>query len=106
VAGDYERAGLSNESKDIVTINNIESRPSALIKQADRILKPAGLIIVTFEINDIFDLMGIDDAVEKELKKMGYELIRALLPDDYPVSSTLKMAPLFIIARKPAHPQA
>src|SRR3989338_3322057 len=41
---DYIQAGLADESKEIVTINNIESAPEALIRQAGRILKSAGLL--------------------------------------------------------------
>jgi SAM-dependent methyltransferase len=98
--GDYESVGLTNNSRDIVTINNIESRPWALIAQADRILKPNGLIVVTFEKYDIEEGHGIDRSVENDLRQRGYIVEKAQFPNDYPHSIKFQEADFILVAWK------
>jgi SAM-dependent methyltransferase len=98
--GDYERAGLTNNSKDIVTINNIESHHWALIDQAVRIVKPNGLIIVSFEKYDILECRGIDERVESNLREKGFDTIRILMPLDFHIPSIFTCSYFIIIARQ------
>ena len=90
IIGDYEKVGLVNNSRDIVTINNIEKKPWALIAQADRIVKENGLIVVSFEKYDIENKKenekGMDNFVEEDLKSKGYYVKRISFPVDYPRS--------------------
>jgi len=55
IEGSYERANLQPGSQEIVTINNIYWAPGPLVAQADRILKPNGMLIIVFNLNDIFE---------------------------------------------------
>lgn len=105
ISEDYKDAGLSDNSKDIVTINNIESRPWALIAQADRIVKPSGLIIVTFEKYDILNNENndkrIDVSVARDLTQRGYNVARISFPADYPRSEVyVDQADFILIAWK------
>ena len=101
VEGDYEKVGLFGNSRDIVTINNIESRPWELIRQADRIVKENGLIIVTFEKYDIQEERGIDKYIEEDLKKRGYNTKRIPFSEDYPHSEEyVDQSDLVLIAWK------
>ncbi|MDP8230574.1 MAG: hypothetical protein P9L93_05670 [Candidatus Gorgyraea atricola] len=102
---DYKKAGLIDNSRDIVTINNIDRKLWALIPQADRILKPNGLIIVTVKKQDIDDgrkVEGqrIDEAAENLLLKRGYTTARIPFPDDYPHSVRFEEADFILIAWK------
>lgn len=101
--GDYQKAGLRDASYDIVTINNIESAVDNLMEEADRIVKPGGLIIVTFEINDILEEREIDRQVERTLKQKGYYLAEVPFPADYPHTANVnwREAAFIIIAQKP-----
>jgi len=101
VPGDYKRAGLHDRTQDIVTINNIESRPSYLIDQADRLLKPGGLVVVTFERGDMQEGNKIDEIVEEALKRKGYQTERIGFPSDYPHSVTYREADFVLLGWKP-----
>lgn len=83
-----------------MSINKIETRPLALIAEADRILKQNGLIIITFEINDIQKKLGIDELVKNDLKRRGYLIERIPFPDDYPHSVELQEADFILIGWK------
>ena len=99
VKEDYPEVGLSDNSRDIVTINNIESRPWALIEQADRIVKENGLIMITFEKYDI-QQTNIVKTLEEDLKKRGYNTSRIAFPEDYPHSVKFEEADFILIAWK------
>ncbi len=92
VKGDYEKAGLADNSKDVVTVNNIESREWALIEQADRMLKENGLILITFEYWDI-NQEGVRPSTEerkiiKYVEDYGYTTQVVDFPEDYPRSES------------------
>jgi len=105
ISEDYKDAGLTDNSRDVVTINNIESRPWALIAQADRIVKPNGLIIITFEKYDILNNENNDKRIDKsvaiDLTQRGYKLARVSFPADYPRSEAyVDQADFILIAWK------
>ncbi len=88
VPGDYEKAGLTDASRDIVTINAIESNVAALMDQAARIVKPDGMIIVTFEAYDIPEGYRVDLAAKNRLKELGFAVQEQKFPNDYPRSES------------------
>jgi len=68
----YKQVGLTDASRDIVTINCI-TKHEALISQAIRILKRDGLLLITLEENDLE--WGLKDHILRRLQKEGFETI-------------------------------
>ncbi|MBI4432576.1 MAG: glycogen/starch synthase [Candidatus Omnitrophica bacterium] len=77
--------GLSVSSQDIVTINNIDSRPWALIQQAKRVLKPGGLLIITFLGHDVISetSLGLIRFAQSLIDERDYRLSFFTVPEDY-----------------------
>ncbi|MFC1667908.1 LOG family protein [Chlamydiota bacterium] len=104
VEDDYEKVGLTDKSRDIVIINLIESRPLALIAQADRILKHNGMVLITFEKYDV-ELDKRHELIEQDLIQRGFHIERIPFPENYPRSVMvtevgLEQADIILIAYK------
>ncbi len=98
VEEDRNKVGLRKESKDIVFINNIIN--SELLKYVVPILKPNGLLMVTFALTDKEDCPNIIKNSQEILRKLSEEdpeYMYYLLgenaeverPQDYPDSNSL-----------------
>jgi len=107
-AGAYEAVGLTARSRDIVTINAIEPtlKVPALIAEAARLVRPDGLIVITFERYDI----GLGDRVDLQvrglLERNGFTVDEQALASDYPTSDVFEQNPdLMFIARRASVPR-
>lgn len=107
IPGDYERMGLADASRDVVTINTIESTviANALIDQAVRIVNPAGLIIVTFEEGDMQAGTTVESQVYERLRAHGFTVELRRFPPDFPRSDTFLQHDDFIfVAHRASEP--
>jgi len=93
--GEYEKAGLTDGSQDIVTINNIE-RHHNILPQAERILRPGGLLFITVHESDYY-IDHFDRTLIRELEERGFRVAKYRpIPADYPRSSRFSEALLLI----------
>lgn len=85
-----ESIGLGDESRDLVTINNIQS--FRLVQPAMATLKPGGVLLVTFAKSDLEDRHDdpriIEQVIAEAKELLGYEVREIQKPDDYPVSNS------------------
>ncbi len=98
VLGDAGKTGLTSESVDIVTINMINyarvlSDIPGMLKEAFRILKPGGQIILTMEGEDLND----------PIQRSFVRLAKRELPGMFREFQTIKMGPLSEI--EPSYPK-
>ncbi|MBV9080646.1 MAG: glycogen/starch synthase, partial [Elusimicrobia bacterium] len=107
--GEYEAAGLADASRDIVTINTIEPtiKVPSLIDHAARIVKPDGMIIVSFERWDIDQGQLIHLQVRGLLEARGFVVEERRFPSDYPRSDSFEqLDDLFFVARRATPPSS
>jgi len=84
---DRAAMGLKENSFDLVTIQNIGDEPDLLMRAAARLLRPGGLMTITFETDDIRgkNRSYLPTRLEFQLKsEWGMQVMRTAVPADYP----------------------
>jgi len=86
---DLAQAGIAESSQDLVTINNIVTRD--LLAPGLKIMKPGGLMMVTFAASDDQDF--VDHTLDELHRLAGldtahrYDILEVRRPEDYPASN-------------------
>jgi len=98
----YLNIGLTDESRDIVTINNILNA-YAIIPQATRIVNPNGLIFITVAEADVVE--GDDSTIIRYLEDNEMAVKRFdTLPLDYPGTNEYYQEGVLLVAWRKEHP--
>ena len=98
----YLNIGLTNGSRNIVTVNNILNA-YAMIPQATRIVSPHGLIFITVSDADVVE--GDDSTIIRYLENNGMTVKRFdTLPADYPRTNENYQEGVLLIACRKEHP--